>query len=71
MVALDLTTYLMFGLEGEIATILGSLMPRIPITSLHTCFVAVAVRHIIATPSGTRLRISPIRSSTFRKLSPL
>ena len=36
-----------FAFEGEIATILGILIPKIPITSVHTCFVAVVVRHII------------------------
>ena len=55
MLPLDLTTCLIFDLEGKITTNLGLFVPRIPITSVHTCFVAVAVRHIIASSSGTRL----------------
>ena len=73
MLSYDFTTYVTLDLEGDTATTLGALIPKIVDASSRndTVAVAVAVKAIIFTDFGVRLRNSPMRCNTFWNVSPL
>ena len=69
--SIDETAYIKFFLHGETASIVGLCIPNKLATLQCRFFVAVAVNAIMLTPSDNILRISPIRKSTPRNVSPL
>ena len=71
MVVNEPTVYIMLGLHGDCETKSSFLIPIISETSIQSFVVAVAVNAKILTLCESRLRISPIRKKTFRKVSPL
>ena len=71
MLSYDFTTYVTLDLEGDTATTLGALIPKIVDASSRNDTVAVAVKAIIFTDFGVRLRTSPMRCNTFWNVSPL
>ena len=58
----------MLGFDGDTATTIGLLMPKILVTSSQTDLVAVAVKDIRCTDAGIKLLTSTIRCITFLKL---
>lgn len=67
----DETHKVMFVLQGHRAIMVGLYILNNLVTVRLTSTVAVAVRAIIFTPSGNKLRTSPIRSNVCRNDSPL
>lgn len=69
--SLDSNAYMMFTLHGDTAIMTGSHMPSTELIDARRDRVAVAVKAIMLTLVGIKLRTSPILNKVSRKVSPL